>query len=301
MGLKILFTPSDNNLAGAFQSMVRLCILLRDKYGCDVLVLLRRNGRGEELLKENGIRYLKIKSYNWIIPDHPSSLFRKAELCVRLVTKPFAQLYNQLAIVRIKKLIRDEKVDIVHQNTSYIYAPAKAAIKSDVPLVWHLREFLEEDQHKRINLRIAGKESEYVNFLRNYIGSKNLDKWIQFIGPQSDIKQLYRDTDIVLMCSQSEAFGRVTVEAMMSGCLVIGANSGGTMELVSDNETGLLYTSGDYSDLAAKIRLALKYPDRMRDIAKQGQSKMLNEMTAQNNAFRINELYREIVSDTEGI
>lgn len=131
---------------------------------------------------------------------------------MRLVTKPFAQLYNQLAIVRIKKLIRDEKVDIVHQNTSYIYAPAKAAIKSDVPLVWHLREFLEEDQHKRI-----------------------------------------------------------------------------------------LYTSGDYSDLAAKIRLALKYPDRMRDIAKQGQSKMLNEMTAQNNAFRINELYREIVSDTEGI
>lgn len=74
MGLKILFTPSDNNLAGAFQSMVRLCILLRDKYGCDVLVLLRRNGRGEELLKENGIRYLKIKSYNWIIPDHPSVL-----------------------------------------------------------------------------------------------------------------------------------------------------------------------------------------------------------------------------------
>lgn len=156
MGLKILFTPSDNNLAGAFQSMVRLCILLRDKYGCDVLVLLRRNGRGEELLKENGIRYLKIKSYNWIIPDHPSSLFRKAELCVRLVTKPFAQLYNQLAIVRIKKLIRDEKVDIVHQNTSYIYAPAKAAIKSDVPLVWHLREFLEEDQHKRIWNRKSG-------------------------------------------------------------------------------------------------------------------------------------------------
>ena len=101
------------------------------------------------------------------------------------------------------------------------------------------------------------------------------------------------------MCSQSEAFGRVTVEAMMSGCLVIGANAGGTMELISDNVTGLLYTSGDYSDLAEKIKFALKYPEKMRVIAKHGQNKMLNEMTAQNNASRINEIYREIVSNTE--
>ena len=57
MGLKILFTPSDNNLAGAFQSMVRLCVLLRDKHDCDVLVLLRRSGRGEEYSFEGNTIY----------------------------------------------------------------------------------------------------------------------------------------------------------------------------------------------------------------------------------------------------
>lgn len=310
---------------------------VRKKYGtdgCDVLVLLRRNGRGEELLKENGIRYLKIKSYNWIIPDHPSSLFRKAELCVRLVTKPFAQLYNQLAIVRIKKLIRDEKVDIVHQNTSYIYAPAKAAIKSDVPLVWHLREFLEEDQHKRIWNRKSGygliskasavitiSDSLYnkyekllknTNLLKIYngidasyyassprtlfqndktkilmVGTINESKGqaqaieackrlvdkgfkdfiltivgdmtkyaqnlkdraerlgivdnVRFVGLQKDTVKYYHQADIVLVCSRFEAFGRVTVEAMMGGCVVIGANTGGTIELIEDSKTGYLW------------------------------------------------------------
>ena len=376
------------------RGMVKLCSLLQNQYRHNILVLLHCNGNGEKLLEDNNIEYVKIRSFNWFVPYKPKQIIRKIKLALCYIWMPLSQVYNIIAIRKIRRLIKKEKIQIVHINTSCSYVGAQAALLENIPFVWHIREFLEEDQerciwnnkkgysligeanrvvaisdsiyqkykkllpeadivtiyngidsddfyidHKdlfsgnginlaivgsinrskgqdqaikaceilieegidNINLRIAGKESEYVNFLRNYVGSKNLDKWIQFIGPQSDIKQLYRDTDIVLMCSQSEAFGRVTVEAMMSGCLVIGANSGGTMELVSDNETGLLYTSGDYSDLAAKIRLALKYPDRMRDIAKQGQSKMLNEMTAQNNAFRINELYREIVSDTEGI
>ena len=393
--MKILFVPSDNNAtSGAFLSMVKLCSLLQNRYGHDILVLLHCNGNGEKLLEDNNIKYVKIRSFNWFVPYKPKQIIRKIKLALCYIWMPLSQLYNTIAVRKIRRLVKKEKIQIVHINTSCSYVGAQAALMENIPFVWHIREFLEEDQERciwnnqkgysligkanrvvaisnsiykkykallpetdiitiyngidsddfyidhedlfsgnginlaivgsinrskgqdqaikacekliaegieNIYLRIAGKESEYVDSLRNYVENKKLNKWIQFIGPQSDIKQLYLDTDIVLMCSQSEAFGRVTVEAMMSGCLVIGANSGGTMELVSDNETGLLYTSGDYSDLAEKIKLALKYPERMRDIAKHGQNKMLNEMTAQNNAFRINELYHEIVSDTEGV
>ena len=51
-----------------------------------------------------------------------------------------------------------------------------------------------------------------------------------------------------------EAFGRVTVEAMMSGSAVIGSNSGCTKELISNNENGLLFKQGNYKDLANKIK-----------------------------------------------
>ena len=39
------------------------------------------------------------------------------------------------------------------------------------------------------------------------------------------------------------AYGRVTVEAMMNDCVVIGRNSGGTSELIEHEETGFLFDS----------------------------------------------------------
>jgi glycosyltransferase involved in cell wall biosynthesis len=56
-----------------------------------------------------------------------------------------------------------------------------------------------------------------------------------------------------LMCSRSEAFGRVTVEYLRRGRPVIGTRSGGTPELTEDGVTGLLYDPGDIEALADHI------------------------------------------------
>jgi hypothetical protein len=55
------------------------------------------------------------------------------------------------------------------------------------------------------------------------------------------------------MCSRLEAFGRVTVEAMLCKKPVIGANTGGTLDIVKDGKNGLLYQFGNVSDLKKKI------------------------------------------------
>jgi glycosyltransferase involved in cell wall biosynthesis len=47
----------------------------------------------------------------------------------------------------------------------------------------------------------------------------------------------------VLMCSHSEAMGRVTAEAMAYGRPVIGFNGGATPELIEPNKSGLLYNN----------------------------------------------------------
>lgn len=60
-----------------------------------------------------------------------------------------------------------------------------------------------------------------------------------------------------LVCSSSEAFGRVTLESMLSGLPVIGADTAGTGELIINGMNGLLYKNKDENDLALKIHMLL--------------------------------------------
>jgi hypothetical protein len=96
------------------------------------------------------------------------------------------------------------------------------------------------------------------------------------------------------MCSNNEAFGRVTVEAMLSGSLVIGSESAGTKELIIPFETGLLFKQNDIDDFVDKIQYALNDREVSRRIAKNGQAYMYNNMTAEKNAFEINKIYNKI-------
>jgi glycosyltransferase involved in cell wall biosynthesis len=61
--------------------------------------------------------------------------------------------------------------------------------------------------------------------------------------------------DLALMCSRGEGFGRVTVEAMKLGKPVIGARSGGTVELIRDGWNGFLYPLGDIEELGRRIHV----------------------------------------------
>ena len=76
---------------------------------------------------------------------------------------------------------------------------------------------------------------------------------VTFTGQVPDPHAFVLGADAALMCSPSEAFGRVTVEAMKLGRPVLGTRSGGTAELVRDGWNGYLYRPGDIGGLADRI------------------------------------------------
>lgn len=151
--MKVLFIPSDNNpMSGAFLSMVTLIKLLRDNFGVVPYVVLPKDGDGKVLLDDYDIPYEIVKSYDWVVPQEIHGHW-KCKL------KSFAKkILNIRAAAQIAKVAKREGAELIHINTTYAYIGAMAAKKAGIPHIWHLREFVEEDQGRTLWNRESGNK-----------------------------------------------------------------------------------------------------------------------------------------------
>lgn len=118
------------------------------------------------------------------------------------------------------------------------------------------------DQQVKAELVFAGiiADRPYFESLKQAAVECNVQSSVSFETYRDDPGTLMAEADIVLMCSRSEAFGLVTVEAMKMGKPVVGARSGATPELIQEGVTGLLYEPDVDADLADKVRFLLENP-----------------------------------------
>jgi len=117
---------------------------------------------------------------------------------------------------------------------------------------------------------VGGGDQKYTQYLKDLVIQEGLGDYITFTGYVENPFIFMQNADVVLMCSRSEAFGRVTVEAMIMGKPVIGAKSGATPELICEGFNGLLYTLGDYKDLARKILYLYEHPELAKQMGENG-------------------------------
>lgn len=117
---------------------------------------------------------------------------------------------------------------------------------------------------------------------------------ITILGQVNDMVSLRKNTDVELVCSASEAFGRVTVEAMMAGNPVIGSNSGGTPELIEPNVTGMLFEKGNHLDLADNMQYLIQHPKKIEQMGKRAQEIAINKYSIRECAKNIDALYTSL-------
>lgn len=142
-------------------------------------------------------------------------------------------------------------------------------------------------------LRIIGKvDGIYGEKLMQHVYKSGVGEYIDFIPFTTDVKQHMEKATALLMCSDCEGMGRVTVEAMFYGCPVIGRNTGGTKDFIFNNRTGFLF------DTVEQCSNIMKYVahHNCEHIIQEAQLFAVNNFAIEDYGNKIMTVYNDILS-----
>ena len=110
-------------------------------------------------------------------------------------------------------------------------------------------------------------DENYFNNLKNSYPS---DIFTGFVSNPTDFMQI---SDCVVLATKKETFGLVLIEAMKCGVCVLGSNSGGPLEIIDDEKTGLLFESMNSDSLCEKLSLIIENEELKETLALNGKIK----------------------------
>lgn len=295
---------------------------------------------------------------------------------------------------KIFKIIKEKKIDLIHVNTILANFGAQAGYKAKIPVIWHLRETLQNPRFnliskKKINqisnkvivasqaikdiisqfvskekieivyngvdlnqfdsnleskikeefkilpetkligiigsleenkgvdffiqaaakikqeipkikFLIVGKtlpnQKKYLDFLKNLTKKLGIENDIIFSGARTDITQIIKALDVVVISSKFEAFGRTIIEGMAMEKPVIASNCGGIPEIIEDGKSGILFPVGDIDSLATNVVKILQDKNLALKLGKEGKKRVEEKFSIKKCTQKIENIYEEILN-----
>ena len=146
---------------------------------------------------------------------------------------------------------------------------------------------LSKTEHKNAHAYFVGHEMNkgYIEELKGLAREIGIYKRVHFLGFMKNPHHFYQLCDAIVLASRRETFGLVLIEAMQVGTTVIGSNSGGVVEIIDDEKTGLLFEAQNDESLANGIEKLINNPALNEKMAKLGQAKC-EEMFSNEKQFK---------------
>ncbi len=116
----------------------------------------------------------------------------------------------------------------------------------------------------KIQVKIVG-DGELRQEAEDFVQMNGLEM-VTFLGYRTDIPDLLAQSDVFILTSINEGFGRVLVEAMACGLAIIATRVGGVPEIIHHGENGLLVESCNNTQLAESIIYLAQNREYRQDI-----------------------------------
>lgn len=107
---------------------------------------------------------------------------------------------------------------------------------------------------KNVRLTVVG-EGDAVPMYKKLARNLRIEKRVVFTGALfgEKLKQVFRQSDVLVLPSSKESFGMVLIEAMAQGTPVIGTKVGGMPDIISDGHDGFLVRPENIKELSESI------------------------------------------------
>jgi spore coat protein SA len=144
------------------------------------------------------------------------------------------------------------------------------------------------------------RRGDYLSDLQRRVPS-NLASRVRFVGPvpNSRVVDYYREADVLINPSFSEAFGMSLIEAMACQLPVVATRVGGMTEVVEDTQAGLLVGPGDATALADAIIRLLADDDLRERMGQAGRRRAIERYSWEQVTESLLHLYEDICCGTE--
>lgn len=166
------------------------------------------------------------------------------------------------------------------QNIRLLYVGALTPQKGVHTAIDALQILHNRSHHNGITLSIVGAGTpEQEMLVRKQIGENGLDENITLVGlvPNESLPALMAQHDVLVFPSIiEEGFGRVAVEAMAAGLVVVGTGVGGSAEILQDERNGLCFQPANAEQLATQVQRLSSDPDLYVRLASAGQETVLD-------------------------
>ena len=170
--------------------------------------------------------------------------------------------------------------------------------KNQLLLVESFAALVAANPDKPFRLLLGGPVTApaYLQEILDLIGKHQIEHLVTLHPSVVSESTLHRDLLTALDCfvlpSRHEPFGIVVLEAWASGLPVIASHIGGLQKLVSHEEDGLHFPSGDAAALTAALGRIANDAGLRRSLAAAGYSKMTRHYTWQAVNERLEEIYQ---------
>lgn len=199
--------------------------------------------------------------------------------------------FDEQKIIYIPNFLDANDFQVSYTSNNYCIYLGRLSEEKGILTLFKAMEVVEGTQLYVIGTGPMEKE------LRAEITKRNLGDKVRLLGFKGgeELSDLIRNSMFSIIPSEwYENAPYSLLEMMAYGKPVIGADIGGIPELIEDNRTGLLYKSGDASQLAQKINYFINNREVLVQYGKNARAKLENEFNPTDHGRALLALYHSL-------